>query len=131
MAFSAHELGALYADDGVHEFGFATPGHAARYTGPAAIQAAYERAWADPAVDLLEIRDLAIHKTSDPSTLVDEWVAIARRRADGREFTLAGLLILTARNGKLCKVRDYMDVFGFAQEMGRLAALAERSVAHG
>lgn len=42
----------------------------------------------------------------------------------GVEFTMAGVLVLNARDGRLQKVRDYMDVFGFAQHTGRLAAPA-------
>jgi uncharacterized protein len=123
-SFSARRLSALYADDGVHEFGFPVPGHAPRYVGSAEVYEAYAAAWARPAIDLVGFRDIAVHETSDPATLIDEWSATARRRSDGGEFMLSGLLVLTARNGLLRVVRDYMDVFGLARHTGRLAALA-------
>jgi hypothetical protein len=124
--FSAEELSALYADDAVHEFGFLTPGHAPRYVGPEQIRAAFAAAWARPAVDLIDLRDVALHQTAEPACLVDEWSATARRRDDGVEFSLAGVLVLTARGGLLHHVRDYMDVVGLALHTGRLRALAAR-----
>jgi uncharacterized protein len=124
--FSAEELSALYAADAVHEFGFLTPGHAPRYVGPEQIRAAFAAAWARPAVDLIDMRDVALRETADPACLVNEWSATARRRDNGAEFPLAGVLVLTARGGLLRHVRDYMDVVGFALHTGGLRALAAR-----
>ena len=79
---------------------------------------AYRSAWASPAVRLVEIRDLAVHATSDPDVIVAEWQAEARR-PDETEFTLSGVLVLRARDGLLIHVRDYMDVLGLAPRTGR------------
>ncbi|MGZ4621745.1 MAG: nuclear transport factor 2 family protein [Blastococcus sp.] len=126
QSFSADELSALYADDAVHEFGFFTPGHAPRYVGPGQVRAAYAAAWAQPAVELTDLRNMAVHETADPACVVSEWSATARRRDDGTRFPIAGVLVLTARAGLLVHVRDYMDVLGLALHTGRLQALATR-----
>ena len=126
MHFSADELGSLYAPDGVHEFGFVPLGHSPRYVGPQQVRDAYAQTWQEPAVDLVGIRDIAVHETADPACLVDEWVAQARRRTDGELFSLAGVLVLTAREGLVQHLRDYMDVFGLVVRTGRLRALADR-----
>ena len=126
LRFSAEDLSALYADDAVHEFGFVTPGHAPRYVGRDQVRRAYAAAWAEPAVELVEIRNAALHRTDDPSVLVSEWTATARRHSDSGEFALAGVLVLQARDGLLTRVRDYMDVLGLALHTGRLEALAAR-----
>ncbi len=120
--FSAGELSRLYAPTGVHEFGFFAPGHAPRYTGPAAIRRAYTAVWASPSVSLDEIRNDAIHHTVDPSTIVCEWSTEARRRSDNGTFALSGILVLRAQDGLLGHVRDYMDTFGLLHHLGKLGA---------
>jgi ketosteroid isomerase-like protein len=121
LRFSADDLSDLYTEDAVHEYGFVTPGHEPSYTGRAQIRQAYARAWASPSVELDAIRDLAVHDTSDPAVIVDEWRATGRTR-DGSPIELAGVLVLEARRGMLVRVRDYMDVFGLASQTGRLAS---------
>lgn len=123
LGFDADALADLYAPDGVHEFGFFTPGHEPRYQGREALRAAYRAAWASPNIRLLEIHDHAVHDTTDDEVIVAEWSATAQR-PDGHDVPLAGVLVLRARDGCLSHVRDYMDVLGLAYRTGRLPQLA-------
>ncbi len=123
LDFHADALADLYAPDGVHEFGFFTPGHAPCYRSREEVRDAYRSAWAAPGVRLLEIHDRAVHETSDPEIIIAEWSARARR-PDRTDLTLAGVLVLHVHNGQLIHVRDYMDVLGLAHHTGRLTQLA-------
>src|ERR1700677_148734 len=121
---SADDLADLYADDARHEFGFFTPGHAPIYSSQQEIREAYRAAWSSPTLRLEEIHNVAVHETSDPSVIVNEWAGSGTRIADGVPVSLAGGLVLEAHGGSLTRVRDYMDVLGLAHRTGRLTALA-------
>jgi uncharacterized protein len=122
MRFSADELADLYAEDAVHEFPFFTPGHEPAYRGREEVRVAYRKAWSAPGVVLEEIINTGAHETADAETIVSEWSARARTHA-GDPITLAGVLVITARDGRIVRVRDYMDVLGLAVKTGRARAL--------
>ena len=124
LAFDADALAGLYAPDAVHEFPFTTPGHAARYESADEVRAAYRRVWANRRVALGALRNVAAHQSDD--TIVSEWTAGARLIDDpSSTFDLAGVLVITARDGRISRVRDDMDVLGLAHRTGRLLHLAQ------
>ncbi|MGW5656628.1 nuclear transport factor 2 family protein [Streptomyces humi] len=105
---SADDLAELYAVDGVHEFPFTSPGFPARYDGREEVRAGYRAAWGASPVRVTEIREVAVHDTADPEVIVAEQVVVAG------QVTVPGLLVLRVRDGRLVRVRDYLDGCGVA-----------------
>jgi ketosteroid isomerase-like protein len=62
-------------------------------------------------------RTLAIHDTSNLGTIVVEQEALGCS-ASG-EFALPSIVVLTARNGQIARLRDYVNVLAAAAAMGR------------
>ncbi|WP_240528769.1 hypothetical protein [Streptomyces humi] len=57
---------------------------------------------------MTEIREVAVHDTADPEVIVAEQVVVAG------QVTIPGLLVLRVRDGRLVRVRDYLDGYGVA-----------------
>lgn len=127
LAFDADALADLYAPDAVHEFPFMAPGHPPRYEDREALRAAYRRIWAGRRAELTDLRDVALHRGPGGDTVVSEWTARAVPH-QGTPFDLSGVLVVTARDGRIVHVRDYMDAMGLALATGRLAQVAAQLV---
>ncbi|MER7836904.1 nuclear transport factor 2 family protein [Streptomyces sp. NPDC096040] len=112
---SADDLAELYAVDGVHEFPFTSPGFPARYEGREEIRAGYRAAWGAGPVRVTEIKESAVHETTDPQVIVAEQTVIVGPPAGGEHFDIPGVLVLRVRGGRLVRVRDYMDGYGVAR----------------
>jgi ketosteroid isomerase-like protein len=119
LAFSADEFADLYADAAVHEFPFRAPGGVRRLAGRESVREHYRRAWDQPLLRLEVIESEAVHQTSDPGTVVDEWRGHGFTH-QGDRVELSGLLVLTVVDGEIAKVRDYMDAYGLLSQTGRL-----------
>jgi ketosteroid isomerase-like protein len=63
-------------------------------------------------------RTLAIHDTSDPETIIVEQEVLGTSASTG-EFTLPNIIVLTARNGQITCLRDYVNILAAAAAMGR------------
>lgn len=117
IAADADAFAELYAPEGVHEFGFVNPQGVSRLQGPDQIRDFYRPLWAQTPVAVDRIENTSLCRTDTEGMIINELVSIGHRRPDGKPFRLAGLVILTARAGKIIKVRDYMDVFGLRQQL--------------
>lgn len=118
IAGDADSFAELYAPDGVHEFPFFNPHGVSRLVGPGQIRDFYRPLWTSTDVVLDRVESTAVHHTDTDGMVIDELVSIGHRGPDRRPFRLAGLLILTARAGKIIKVRDYLDLMGLAASAG-------------
>ncbi|TQS20239.1 nuclear transport factor 2 family protein [Microbispora hainanensis] len=131
---SADDLADLYAADALHTFPFRTPLFPARLEGREAVRALYRAAWGATPVRIAEIHDVVVHEAADPEVVIGEWEGTGTIEPDGRPFRATGLLTLRVRNGEIVDARDYMDVFGTYNAMGRLkdvVAAAESATATG
>ncbi|MEV7778084.1 nuclear transport factor 2 family protein [Kitasatospora sp. NPDC088351] len=120
---SADDLADLYAVDAVHEFPFLSPGMPARYQGSEEVRAGYRAAWGASPAQPREIREVAVHESTDPEVITVEQVVTGTVATTGQTFSIPGLLVLRVRNGRIVHVRDYMDGLGVAHTMGRLDAV--------
>ncbi|MER5639829.1 nuclear transport factor 2 family protein [Kitasatospora sp. NPDC002227] len=128
---SADDLAELYAADAVHEFPFLFPGMPACYRGREEIRAGYAAAWGASPARPTEIREVAVHESTDPEVLTVEQLVVGTLATTGAPFAFPGLLVLRVRDGRLVQVRDYMDGLGVAHAMGRLPAVAARLAEQG
>jgi ketosteroid isomerase-like protein len=63
-------------------------------------------------------RTIAIHSTTDPSTIVVEQEVEGTSSTTG-PFVLPNLLVLTARQGEIVHLRDYANVLAAAEAIGQ------------
>lgn len=68
----ADDLANLYAPDAVHELPFLFPGMPKQYEGREQVRSGYRAAWAHSTAQPREVRDVAVHMTSDPEVIVVE-----------------------------------------------------------
>ncbi|WP_369392944.1 nuclear transport factor 2 family protein [Streptomyces sp. CG1] len=121
---SADNLADLYAVDAVHEFPFLFPGMPTRYQGREEVRAGYRAAWGASPAQPQEIREVAVHQSTDPEVITVEQLVTGTVTTTGQPFSFPGLLVIRVRNGQILHVRDYMDGLGVAHAMGRLTAIA-------
>ena len=70
------------------------------------------------------LRDVRVHETADPDVIVLEYRLDGTRLADGEQFTMGFVMVLTFRDGLIAHSRDYSDPIAGARALGRLADLA-------
>jgi ketosteroid isomerase-like protein len=63
-------------------------------------------------------RTLAIYDTSDPGTIIVEQEVLGTSATTG-EFALPNIVVLTARNGQITRLRDYVSIPAAAAAVGR------------
>lgn len=115
---SVDDLNRVYAADAVHEFPFTCPGVPSRLEGRDEIVNWIAAGWKANALKYQRYRTLAIHHTSDPETIIVEQEALGISESAG-EFALPNLMVLTARNGQIARLRDYVNIPAAAAAMGR------------
>jgi ketosteroid isomerase-like protein len=115
---SADDMSRVYADDAVHEFPFTRPGLPSRLEGRDEIVNWIAAGWKANALKYERYRTLAIHHTSDPDTIIVEQEALGTSASTG-EFALPNVIVLTASNGQIVRVRDYVNILAAAAAMGR------------
>jgi ketosteroid isomerase-like protein len=101
-----HELADLYAEDAVVDQPFAMPAPV-RIEGREAIRAHFEAAGAGPLT--LEAHNVVVHETADPAVIVAEYDYHARVRTTGHSFLVSNIQVLTIRDGRIARSRDYHD----------------------
>ncbi|MGW3494751.1 nuclear transport factor 2 family protein [Streptomyces sp. NPDC001020] len=121
---SADDLADLYAVDAIHEFPFFFPGMPALYRGREEVRAGYRTVWGGSPAQPQQIREVAVHQSTDPEVITVEQVVTGTVTTTGQPFNFPGLLVIRVRMGLIVHVRDYMDGLGVAHEMGRLTAIA-------
>jgi uncharacterized protein len=110
----------LYAEDGVHEMPFARPGVPRRIEGRESIRAFLGRAAGAAPMTFTEFRNVRIHETADPGTIICEYDLHGVVTKSGEPFVFSYILLLTVRNGQIALVRDYMDTFAMTATLGSL-----------
>ncbi len=75
------------------------------------------------------VHDVRVHETADPDVLVIEYAIDGTRVADGGQFTMRFVMVLTFRDGLIVHSRDYTDPIAGARALGRLPELAARLTA--
>lgn len=123
LAWDPDALAELYATDAVHEFPLFNPAFPRRLAGREEIRRHYRTAWGRSPMRIVELRELAVHETADPRTIIGE--AEYTAEAGEKRFDLAFLVVMRAEYGEIAHLRDYMDALGAVVELGRLPALAE------
>lgn len=101
---SADEMRRVYAVDAVHEFPFTRQDLPSRLEGRDEIVEWIAAGWKTFRYE--RYRTIAIHDTNDPGTIIVEQEAIG---ATG-EFALPNIVVLTARNGQIAHLRDYVNI---------------------
>ncbi|MEV6741856.1 nuclear transport factor 2 family protein [Streptomyces sp. NPDC051104] len=127
---SADDLADLYSVDAVHEFPFLFPGMPARYQGREEVRAGYRAAWGASPAQPQQIREVAVHESTDPEVITVEQIVTGTVATTGEPFAFPGLLVMRVRNGLIVHVRDYMDGLAVAHAMGRLPAVAAMLSGH-
>ncbi|WP_250557431.1 nuclear transport factor 2 family protein [Pseudonocardia lacus] len=115
---SVEDMRRVYAPDAVHEFPFTLPGVPARLEGREEILRWVAAGWRTGTVTYERYRTLAVHDTADPDTIVVEQEAIGTSTATGG-FALPNIAVLTARDGHIVHLRDYVDLIAAAAATGR------------
>ncbi|WP_424532351.1 nuclear transport factor 2 family protein [Sphaerisporangium viridialbum] len=115
---SADDMSRVYAVDAVHEFPFTRPGVPSRLEGRDEIVNWIAAGWKAHPLKYERYRTLALHDTNDPETIIVEQEAIGTSASTG-EFALPNIVVLTARNGQIAHLRDYVNVLAAAGAMGR------------
>ncbi|HEX3591959.1 MAG TPA: nuclear transport factor 2 family protein [Pseudonocardiaceae bacterium] len=115
---SIADMRRMYAVDAVHDFPFTRPGLPARLAGRDEIVDWIAAGWQDNSLKYDRYRTIAVHDTNDPDTIVVEQEAIGTSATTG-DFALPNIIVLTARDGEIIHVRDYVNVLAAAAAIGR------------
>jgi ketosteroid isomerase-like protein len=114
---SAEEMRRLYAVDAVHEFPFTRPGLPSRLEGRDEIMDWITEVWSAYPLRYDSYRTLAVHATSDPETIVVEQEALGTSGSAGA-VTLPNIMVLTAHNGQITHLRDYVNIMAAEAAIG-------------
>jgi ketosteroid isomerase-like protein len=115
---SADDIGRVYAADAIHEFPFTRPGLPSRLEGRDEIVSWIAAGWKASPLKYERYRTIAIHDTNDPEKIIVEQEALGTSASTG-EFALPNIVVLTARNGQITRLRDYVNILAAAAAMGR------------
>lgn len=107
----------VYAVDAVHEFPFVYPGVPSRLTGRDEIVHWIAAGWQAAPLKFERYHTIAVHDTSDPATIVVEQEAIGTSATTG-EFRLPNIIVLTAHDGQITHLRDYVNIAAAAAALG-------------
>jgi ketosteroid isomerase-like protein len=110
----------LMAIDGVVEWPFAGPGVPRRLQGREEIRAHVSRF---TALELQEIRTVAMHETHDPEVIVVEVETHGRVVASDRPVRLSSIGVIRVRDGEIASYRDYTDPLAAAEAAGWMPEL--------
>jgi uncharacterized protein len=67
-----------------------------------------------------EFRNVRIHDTTDPETIICEYDLHGVVTQTGEPFVFGYILLITVRDGQIALVRDYMDTFAMTATLGGL-----------
>lgn len=66
------------------------------------------------ALKIEEFRGVVVHETTDPEVIIAEHAIVGTATATGRPRSIANLIVLTVRDGRIVRQRDYLDVLAAA-----------------
>ncbi|MEV0662032.1 nuclear transport factor 2 family protein [Actinomadura luteofluorescens] len=117
LSYPTAHIGDLLTDDAVVETPFAPQGHPTRFEGR---QRFLE--FADPQRTALPIRfddcrTIAVHDTRDPNTIVVEYELTGTHTKTAKQSTAAFIAVLTARDGKVARWREYQNTLAIMQAL--------------
>ena len=115
---SADDMGHLHSADAVHEFPFTRPGLPSRLDGRDEIMNFITAGWQAYGLKYERYRTHAIYDTTDPDTIIVEQEVLGTSASTG-EFALPSIVVLTARNGQVIRLRDYVSLPAAAAAIGR------------
>lgn len=104
--------GDLLADDVIMETPF---GHPARIEGREAWLAFANPARANFPVHIDGSHVTAIHDTTDPATIIVEYELTGTSTRTGRQATAPFIAVLTVRDGRIARWREYQNPLAMAQ----------------
>jgi ketosteroid isomerase-like protein len=107
----------LLADDAVVEVPFAPPGRPRRFAGREEFLAFARPARAALPVRFEESRDVVIHETADPATIVAEYELAGTVTTTNTRASASFVLVLRVRDGKIVHWREYQDIAALAAAM--------------
>lgn len=118
---------AMFADDALFEYPFEHPVWPAELRGRAAIaEHLVESRRNITALIRLTGFDSVVHETTEPGVYVLEHEVSGVTLATGDAFRFAsGIAVVTIRDGKVVRYRDYTNPFGSAKATGTLSRLVE------
>lgn len=117
QAKSADAFADLYAEGGIHEFGFTVPNRPKQLVGRETIRASYAEGWRNHPLEILAIDDEFVFQAIDPEVVIGQWRGRATHQ--GNPVSLTGLIILRVRAGAIVHCYDFMDALGIARALGR------------
>lgn len=118
LSHPAPLTGDEYAEDVVIEVPFAPPGHRNRFEGRQDfLDFAGPRQAALP-VRFDQCRTLQIHETQDPNTIVVEYELTGTSLTTNKQATAAFIGVLTVRDGKVARWREYQNTLAILQALG-------------
>lgn len=115
---SIQDVSSVYAINAVHEFPFSRPGIPSRIEGRDAIVSFIAAFWSSGLLSYERYRTIAIHGTTNPTTIVVEQEVEGTSSTTGT-FVLPNLLVLTARHSEIAHLRDYVNVLAAQEAIGR------------
>jgi ketosteroid isomerase-like protein len=116
-------FGKLAADDVIVEEPFAPPGRPRRIVGREQIAAYARPRRAALPVRFEDFRDVVIHDTADPQTIIAEYAMTGTVTTTGRQASASFVTVLTVRDGQIVRWREYQDTLGIALALGQLSDL--------
>ena len=117
IAQDAGRLAALYAEDGIHEFPFTTPGGPTRIEGRAAMAEFLAVVYRSLPLRYTGYRTVAVHQV-DEATLVVEQDALGINTKTGARFALPNVAVIRVDpEGLIVSFRDYANPVALAETL--------------
>ncbi|NDU72901.1 phzA/B-like protein [Actinomadura sp. DSM 109109] len=117
LAHPEAHIGDLLADDAVIETPFAPPGQPTRFEGREQFLEFTEPQRAALPIRFDDCRTLAVHDTQDPATIVVEYELTGTNTRTSKQSTATFIGILTARQGKVTRWREYQNPLAITQAL--------------
>ncbi|MEU5963382.1 nuclear transport factor 2 family protein [Micromonospora parva] len=113
-----YEAGML-ADDVVIETPFAAPDHPTRTEGKQRVLEYTRASQAAFPVRFDDCRNVVVHETADPETIVIEYELVGTHTATGVTASAPFIAVMRTRGGKLAHWREYQHTLAIAQAIGQ------------
>ncbi|UJW33335.1 nuclear transport factor 2 family protein [Saccharothrix sp. AJ9571] len=112
----------LLADDAVIETPFAPTGHRRRFESKAEFVEFAGRTRGALPVRFEQCRNVTIHETADPETIVVEYELAGTVLPTGQSASAAFIGVLRVRDGRIVHWREYQDTAAITEILGALPA---------